>query len=61
MTALKQKIVSAIEIRTRNWSARKAEFEAKAIEHRVLHSREFPYILFEERDILDRLSKLAES
>ena len=61
MKALKQKIVSAIEIPSRNWAARKAEFDARALEHRVLHSREFSYVLFEERDILDRLSKLAES
>ncbi len=59
MTALKTKIVSAIDIPNRKWVAHKADFEARALEHRVLHSREFSYILFEEQDILDRLSKLA--
>jgi hypothetical protein len=57
--ALKARIVAAVHEHFHAWDDLKTEFEARTLEQKILQSREFSYVLFEEQDILDRLLQLS--
>lgn len=58
--ALKARIVAAIEPHRLAWDASKGLLEDSISEQKILTSREYPYVLFQEQDILDRLLQLAK-
>ena len=60
MTSLKSKISAAVESHRRDWDHRKNALEARVLEQRILQSREFSYVLFEESDLFARLLTLAK-
>lgn len=59
MRRLKAKIVAAIDEHFHAWDDRMTAFEARKLEQKILQSREFSYVLFEEQDVLHRLIQLA--
>jgi hypothetical protein len=61
MRELKNRIVAAIEPHRLDWDASKAVLDAMISEQKILQSREFSYVLFEEQDLLNRLLRLAEA
>lgn len=61
VSLLKKQIVAAIESSRRDWDHCKADLDAALLNQRLMQSREFSYVLFEEQNVFERLRNLAQS
>jgi hypothetical protein len=59
MKRLKGQITAAILPERRAWDERRLALDTKTIEQRIINSREFAFVLFNEQDVLQRLQHLA--
>ncbi len=60
VTLLKKRMAAAIDPSRRDWDHRKAEWDTALQNQRLMQSREFSYVLFEEQNIFERLRNLAQ-
>jgi len=59
MVRLKAQIAQAIAPVRRRWEMRMASYEAQAAEWKAIQSREYPFLLFPESEVMARLQELA--
>ena len=58
---LKQRIEAAIEPKKRVTLAKQESFQSTSQQNKILKSREYSFVLFEEQDAVGRLSKMARA